>query len=371
MKYEKLIKKPSQILNCQYEIKMLLGGNGNTHLKDLEIEPTLIKGKNIYLFTYPNMMQIYDCITFKKISQFELPITPLRYEIVENNYILIYFNHKLFCYSINFSNNKLNFIFYTRDVYLFKYLKEKKEILIKANYYHCFSKINLKGDITFCEGEKPKIYFEINENSYKKTKFLEAGEAYDHTYEDGKNFGGHNNYMNGFYKDKYIIHIFGDYHYNEDDGDHKFKQFSRITIYDSNNMKEIFSRVYLKNMDYKKLSDILLVDKIRNESVIFYDENTKDLKDLKVIKNLKHLYFNKKEKIFSLDHDNKIAIFTEPNFIHLIDFSTETKKIIKLKELYGINDIEKIGYYSENKNGYLYLKVNQNFKNWIIKIRIL
>ena len=66
------------------------------------------------------MMEIYDCITFKIISKFELPITPAKYEIIDNNYILIYEKHKLYCYSINLSENKLIFIFGVNDVNKFK-----------------------------------------------------------------------------------------------------------------------------------------------------------------------------------------------------------------------------------------------------------
>ena len=362
MDYEKIIMKQSQFSNCQYEMKMLLDKKSNS----LEINGSLIKEKNIYLFTYPKIMEIYDCITFKIISKFELPIKPDKYEIIDNNYILIYEKHKLYCYSINLSENKLIFIFGVNDVYLSKYLKEKKEILIKLHKAKGFSRINLKGQIMFYEEEKPEIYFQIDEslkNKNKENKASKNEDDLDFEYiEDTYLQDNSDNYINSFNKDKYIIQFFGYYLSSADPYDDYSEEEFNISVYETESMKEIFSSDNLSYNYYKKLNDMLFVSEDGYKPVFFYDDNKKEIKVLDL---------NDEGKFFSLGQENKIALFTEPNIIHLIDFSTGIKKSIKLNEKYNNDNIINIGYYSENENEYLYLVISQNYKRCMIKVRIL
>ena len=79
----------------------------------------MIKGKYIFLYKYPDNIKVYDCITFNKIAQIKLPIPPMKYEIINDNYILIYLKHKLYCYSLNLSESKLIFKFCISDIFLF------------------------------------------------------------------------------------------------------------------------------------------------------------------------------------------------------------------------------------------------------------
>ena len=323
MNYENILKKEFTSHTFQINLKMDLGNVFGSY----ENDDTLINGKEIFLFSQPNIIRVYDCITLKKNNQFELPITPIKYEIVNNNHILIYNKHILYCYSIDFSENKLIFKFFVPDIFLFKYLKERKEILIQLEKDQTFSRINLEGIIEFCGSNNLKVYFNLNEIDKEKNNVMEndyLGDAYLPS--------SYYRYIHGFDKDKYFLKFFG-YHLSSGDPyDDYSEEYYNIKIYNTDNMEEINSNDIIYCLGCKKLTD----------------------------------------NLFSLNQENKIAVFIKPNIIYLIDFEKEIKRSIMLKENYDNFNVLKIGYYCDKGEEYLFLLINnEQFQRQIIKGQIL
>ena len=354
MNYENILKKEFTSHTFQINLKMELGNVFGSY----ENDDNLIIGKEIFLFTNPNIIRIYDCITLKKNNQFELPITPIKYEIVNNNHILIYNKHILYCYPMDFSSNKLLFKFFVPDIFLFKYLKERKEILIQLKKDQTFNRINLEGIIEFCSSSNLKVYFNLNEIDKEEKNIMEddyLGDAYLPS--------SYYRNIHGFDKDKYFLKFFGYCLSSGDPYDDYSEEYYNITIYNSDNMDEIYSNDIIDCLGCKKLTDNLFTGIDGNEPIFYYNETEKKIIFLKDILNGKY---------FSLNSENKIAVFVKPNIIYLIDFEKEIKRCVMLKESYDDYNVLKIGYYCDKGKEYLFLIINNvQYQRQIIKGQIL
>ena len=69
---------------------------------------SIVKG-NLYIYLVNNSIKIYDCQTFKEIANLNLPFERknLKFEILENEIVIIFADSKLYFYKINIKENKL------------------------------------------------------------------------------------------------------------------------------------------------------------------------------------------------------------------------------------------------------------------------
>ena len=151
-------------------------------------------------------------------------------------------------------------------------MKEKKEILIETFGSKKVLRINLKGEITFrentfWENEIPKVYFEIDDNLYRKNDekkiifegngiIIQVGEVINDAYLPSNRF----HYINGFNKDKYIIRLYSHYISGEFAEDEPLENYYKLSIYDSENNKKIYSIENLFCLHYKKHCYLKQVD---------------------------------------------------------------------------------------------------------------
>lgn len=355
MEYEKILKKECTLHNFKLMLKITLDRGDS-----IDNDSIITKDKYIFLYNYPNIIKVYDCIKFKRIALLKLPITPVKYKIIDFNYILIYSRNKLFFYSINLLESKLIFKFIIPDIFLFTYLNEKNEILIITQKDSDFVRVNLEGEIKFKQKNEIKINFD--EKEVEKNMKINSDD--DDFIEDAYIPSGYYNFLYGFNSDKYIFKYFGYYLSSGDPYDNYSDEYYDIRIFNIENMKEIISDENSIYCRCKKLTDTLFIDEDGNEPIIYYDE-----KDNK-IKYLDNIF--QEGKYFSLDNKSKIEIFIQPDIIYLIDFTKETKKSIKLNQSYEISNILNIGYYCEKGNEYLFLLIrNKNFICDIIKGKII
>ena len=357
MEYEKILKKECSLYNFQLITRISLN-KGDT----IDNDGKMIKEKYIFLYKYPNIIQVYDCIRFNKIAQFILPINPVKYEIINIKYILIYTRKKLYCFSINLLERKLIFKFVVHDVFLFAYLQEKNEILIKKDKDNEFLRINLNGEIKFKEKNIIKINFYFDEKEVENNNQINSDD--EDFIEDAYQQNSHFYRLYGFNKDKYIFKNHGYYLSSGDSYDEYSEQYYNVTIFNMENIEEIISDESLNYYRYNKFTDTLFIDEDGEESIIYYDEREKKIKILDKI--------FQEGKYFSLNKESKIAIFIQPDILYLIDFIKETKKSIKLNQTYELFNLLNIGYYCENESEYLFLLIrNKNYMCEIIKGKII
>ena len=355
MENEQILKKEYTSHKFQLMLKITLDRGDK-----IDNDSKMIKEKYIFLYNYPNIIKVYDCIQFKRVALLKLPITPTKYQIIDINHILIYSRNKLYCYSINLLESKLIFKFIILDVYLFTYLQEKKEILIITQKDRDFMRLNLEGEIKMKPKNITKIFFD--EKEVEKNNQTDSDD--EDTIDDAYISNGYFNFLDGFNKDKYVFKYFGYYLSSGDPYDAYSEEYYDITIFNIENMKERTSSESSIYGMCKKLTDTLFIDEDGNEPIIYYDEKEN------IIKYLDNIF--KGGKYFSLDKKSKIAIFIQPDILYLIDFIKETKKSIKLNQSYEISNILNIGYYYEQGNEFLFLLIrNQNFICDIIKGKII
>ena len=289
-------------------------------------------------------------------------MNPMKYEIINANYILIYLKHKLYCYSLNLLESKLIFKFCISDIFLFTYLQKKDEILFIHQKDMNFIRVNLEGEIKYDEKNVAKINFE--EKIIEKKEKVDSEDS-DEYIGDAYINNGNFDYLYGFNKDKYIFKYFGYYLSLGDPYDDYTDEDYNITILNMENMKEMFSD---NRLDYsflhKKLTDNLFIDEDGNESIVYYDDKENKIKFLNEI--------FKEGKYFSLDNQIQIAIFIQPDILYLVDFSKETKRSIKLNQSYNKFNLLNIGYFCEKESEYLFLLIrDNNFNCEIIKGKIV
>ena len=369
--------------------------------KSKDIDKIKIYNKNLYVYLVENSIKVYNINTFKEIANLKLPFNRgeksflkeyITIEILENEIVLIMADKKLYFYKINLKENKLNFLHYFSEVHHFCYLEQKKEIfLLTENIligdYYGMAKSDLFGKIIFRNKEnQPKIYYE----------YRPPNEVSEYTlfYEMSSRTPIHFSHFDGFNNDKYIINIWGytdNWYYYNGQGD-KDEEYN-ISIYSSDNLKELFDKKYYVDLRYVKISDFYFKKCYGDLSIFYYNEKENTINYINDITNIIYKHFNllcnekvqefnindeeeeyiKYEKKYFYLKKDMFGIF-DANFLFIVDLSSNNilKKIEMKKnnneELY-INCLNII-----NKNGkeYLYLSViSQNKINYDIKTKII
>ena len=343
------------------------------------IDKLRILNKRIYIYVIDNSIKVYDCISFKEISNLKLPFNRevkwidkefMKIEILDNDIALIFADKKLYFYEINLKENKLNFLHYLSDIHHFCYLPKRKEIFLltentsKNGEPIGMAKSDLLGKIIFNNKIEPKIFYEFNppkEISNETIFWMSSSRTPIHF----SKFDGFNN-------DKYIINICGYtdnwYHYNNMGP--KDENYN-ITIYNSDDLKEIFNEDYEVDLRYVKLTDILFKKKYDDLSIFYYNEKENKINYVKNLYNGIYKFFDivyeqeiqeyfENCKYFYLTN-NKFGIFTKNN-LYILDLSKGVVKKIKMKGIYEEEDLRhNIKYLSSFKldgNEYLYISVS-------------
>ena len=183
----------------------------------------------------------------------------------------------------------------------------------------------------------------------------------------------------------------GDWYYYNGEGD-KDEEYN-ISIYSSDNLKELFDKKYYVDLRYVKISDFYFKKCYDDLTIFYYNEKENTINYINDITNIIYKHFNllcnekvqefnindeeeeyiKYEKKYFYLKKDMFGIF-DANFLFIVDLSSNNilKKIEMKKnnneELY-INCLNII-----NKNGkeYLYLSViSQNKINYDIKTKII
>ena len=302
----------------------------NNHYSPYEqLENPIIYNKKLYLVLTGNIIKIFNLLTFEEILKLEFPITPKRIEIIDEEHLLLYQSNNLYCLRIDFQEKIFEFKFYITDIYMFKFLYKRKEILIFLTHGDSKARINLEGKIILYKGKKPDIFFGFFEKKQKNQKNEEESEYDDEN--DGYKQWGYFNYLSPLNKDKYYIFITG-YILSAGDDSYSTEHFW-TSIYKIENMEEILN---LEIGDYEnlKITDNYFYSCSR---INYYDEKENEIKSENDIINGKYFYLD----------DNKFAIFDEANNIFLIDVKKFSKIKIKSKNKIS-NNIEKICYMEYN-----------------------
>ena len=358
---EKLIKAKLQEGTFQLN-------NSNCKRKSKNIDKLKICDKYIYSYILENSISVYDINTFKEISNLKIPFirgkeNPFKeyisVDILENNIALILAEKYLYFYEINLKESKLKFLKYISEVYHFCILHKKKEIFLLTENtlvgdYYGMAKCDFSGNIIFTNKEnKPQIYYE-----YIAPKEVNGDTLFfQSTSRAPKHFDGYD----GFNNDKYIINVFGytDNWYHYSCGAPKDEQYT-ISIYNSDNLKEIFNKKYEKDLRYIKISDNLFKKCYDDLKIFYYNEKNNRIYFIDNITNIIYKQFNifKKEskeekmhfvgediepndKYFSLKNDNMFCFF-DGNVLFIIDLSENAviKKIdMNVKDYLEILDL--------------------------------
>lgn len=280
-----------------------------------KINKFLIIKNTIYIFLNDNTFKIYNCISFKELGSFKLPFNTINYEVIDKNLIILFDNNILYQYKINIKENKLEFVFYILNVYMYKFLMNKKEILLIMNSSKSLAKVNLLGQIIFYIKEKPKILFNID-GILKNKIYVNT----NNKFKDSSNYI----FISGFNKDKYIMHIFG---YTVDNYDYSENNYT-ICIYNSDKLNILLKNSYLFFLMSKKISDKFFIIEYfiklfyyneKNNEIIFIDNID--------IENISEFYY--------LSDDICCAVYNSDS-LYIFDFSKNiiSKKIIFQEDMH-------------------------------------
>jgi hypothetical protein len=297
-----------------------------------------------------NIIQVYDCKLFKLISTFKLPFIPRILDIIEENSLILYNNNMLYYYTFNLKEHQLDFKFLISNIYIFKFLSIKKEILFLMNngINDGWARVDLTGQIIFYEKKKPNISFVF--------KIFDRDDYYNIC--DAYNDSNYFYYLSGFNQDKYFIYLFGYYLSSGDPyDDYEIEEYS-ISIFLTENLFQVYDKDFHSFYDFKKISDLYFAD---DSDIYYYDVKENEMK--------KNIFY---QGSYYYINGTKFIVFVPPDTIYLIDLSkSEEKKKIKLNTKYEINNIKNIGYFEENGNEYLCLfvgsKINNIYTNRIVK----
>ena len=374
--------------------------------RSIEIEKLKIYKNKIYVYVVENSIKVYNCNTFKEISNLKLPFNRevdesivhrefITVEILENGIVLILADKKLYFYEIILKENKLKFLQYLSEVHHFCYLEKKKEIFLLTESelvgdYYGMAKSDLLGNIIFRNKEKkPQIYYEFKSpNKVSGLTIFALGCSRTPI---------HFSQFDSFNNDIYIINIYGItdnyyYYYNLGPRDEQYN----ISIYNSDNLKEIYNKDYNVDLRYGKITDIYFKKCYDDFSFFYYNDKTNTINFITNITNMIYKSFNmlcneEKEKsvdeeeeksddeevnedeeeegedYFDIDNikkdaeyfylkDNMFGLFNG-NFLFIIDLSSN--KIMKKIEIKNKDnekmEIKNLIYVKQNGNEYLYM----------------
>ena len=357
---DKLIKAKKEERTFQFN-------SGISKRRSKDIDKLKIYDKYLYAYILENKIIVYDINTFKEISNLNIPfkrgeMNPFKeyiaVEILENGIALILAYKHLYFYEINLKESQLKFLKYISEVYHFCILEKKKEIFLLTENtlvgdYYGMAKCDFSGKIIFRnKNNQPQVYYE-----YIKPKEVNGDTLF---FQSTSRAPIHFDSYDSFNNEKYIINVWGctDNWYHYSCGAPKDEQYN-ISVYDSENLKEIFNEKYEEDLRYVKISDNYFKKCRDDYKIFYYDEKNNRINFIDNITNIIYKQFNivhKKidegrvyfmgeekepdEKYFNLKND--MFCFFDGIFLFIIDLSKNLviKKInMKVKDYLEINDI--------------------------------
>ena len=342
--------------------------NSKSKRSSKNIDKLKIYDNYLYAYILENKIIVYDINTFKEISVLNIPfkrgeMNPFKeyifVDILENGTALILAYKQLYFFEINLKESKLKFLKYLSEVYHFCILEKKKEIFLLTENtlvgdYYGMAKCDFSGNIIFRnKNNQPQIYYEYippKEVNGETLFFQSTSRAPIH-------FDSYDTFNN----EKFIMNVWGctDNWYHYSCGAPKDEQYS-ISVYNSENLKELFNEKYEEDLRCVKISDNLFKKCRDDYKIFYYDEKNNRINFIDNISNIIYKQFNiihekvdddgriyflgqeKKpdEKYFNLKND--MFCFFDGNFLFIVDLSENLviKKIdMKVKEFLEINDL--------------------------------
>ena len=390
-----MISIEEQLLKAKTEERNFQLNSSINKRRSKNIDKLKVYDKYIYAFILENAITVYDINTFKEIANLKIPFkrgeqNPFKeyifVDILENGIALILAYKHLYFYEINLKESQLKFLKYISEVYHFCILEKKKEIFLLTENtlvgdYYGMAKCDFSGNITFRnKKDKPKIY----------SKYIEPKDVNGDTlfFQSTSRAPIHFDSYDSFNNEKFIINVWGYndnwYHYSM--GAPKDEKYN-ISVYDSENLKQLFKEEYQEDLRYVKINDNYFKKCRDDYKIFYYDEKSNKIIFMDNITNIIYKKFNvvykninenmvyfvgeekePDEKYFNLKNDK--FCFFDGTFLFIIDLSKDfaIKKIdMKIKDYLVINDICLL-----EKNGSQYLYISMFDKdNKIIKGYIL
>ena len=390
-----MISIEEQLLKAKTEERNFQLNSSINKRRSKNIDKLKVYDKYIYAYILENAITVYDINTFKEIANLKIPFkrgeqNPFKeyifVDILENGIALILAYKHLYFYEINLKESQLKFFKYISEVYHFCILEKKKEIFLLTENtlvgdYYGMAKCDFSGNITFRnKKDKPKIY----------SKYIEPKDVNGDTlfFQLTSRAPIHFDSFDSFNNEKFIINVWGYndnwYHYSM--GAPKDEKYN-ISVYDSENLKQLFKEEYEEDLRYVKINDNYFKKCRDDYKIFYYDEKSNKIIFMDNITNIIYKKFNvvykninenmvyfvgeekePDEKYFNLKNDK--FCFFDGTFLFIIDLSKDfaIKKIdMKIKDYLVINDICLL-----EKNGSQYLYISMFDKdNKIIKGYIL
>ena len=390
-----MISIEEQLLKAKTEERNFQLNSSINKRRSKNIDKLKVYDKYIYAYILENAITVYDINTFKEIANLKIPFkrgeqNPFKeyifVDILENGIALILAYKHLYFYEINLKESQLKFLKYISEVYHFCILEKKKEIFLLTENtlvgdYYGMAKCDFLGNITFRnKKDKPKIY----------SKYIEPKDVNGDTlfFQSTSRAPIHFDSYDSFNNEKFIINVWGYndnwYHYSM--GAPKDEKYN-ISVYDSENLKQLFKEEYEEDLRYVKINDNYFKKCRDDYKIFYYDEKSNKIIFMDNITNIIYKKFNvvykninenmvyfvgeekePDEKYFNLKNDK--FCFFDGTFLFIIDLSKDfaIKKIdMKIKDYLVINDICLL-----EKNGSQYLYISMFDKdNKIIKGYIL
>ena len=390
-----MISIEEQLLKAKTEERNFQLNSSINKRRSKNIDKLKVYDKYIYAYILENAITVYDINTFKEIANLKIPFkrgeqNPFKeyifVDILENGIALILAYKHLYFYEINLKESQLKFLKYISEVYHFCILEKKKEIFLLIENtlvgdYYGMAKCDFSGNIIFRnKKDKPKIY----------SKYIEPKDVNGDTlfFQSTSRAPIHFDSFDSFNNEKFIINVWGYndnwYHYSM--GAPKDEKYN-ISVYDSENLKQLFKEEYEEDLRYVKINDNYFKKCRDDYKIFYYDEKSNKIIFMDNITNIIYKKFNvvykninenmvyfvgeekePDEKYFNLKNDK--FCFFDGTFLFIIDLSKDfaIKKIdMKIKDYLVINDICLL-----EKNGSQYLYISMFDKdNKIIKGYIL
>ena len=297
-----------------------------------ELEKNSIKIFNQKMFLYfkDKTIKVYNILSLKQIFNKFLFFTPRAIDIINSNSVLLFDKNKLYYYKINLKEKKLNFKFYISDVFMFKYIPDKNEIVIIMTNSKGCARIDLSGKIIFNNYKKPKINYKFDKKYEKKYKYIKDG------------YNG-NFYLNDFNKGNKLIYM-----YIKEDVDSDY-------VWEAGRVLNILRRnVNISIINYENLALIYNKEnkKLSENWDITYSYGKFERKDIILSKFYDIYFYTRKNYIFYYNEKNnqiEFANYTDDPFnerkfigINNDKFIIYTNKTIYLVNISGIINKKKI-----------------------------
>ena len=357
---DKLIKAKTEERTFQLNNSISKRGSKN-------VDKLKIYDKYLYAYILENKIIVYDINTFKEISVLNIPfkrgeMNPFKeyilVDILENGTALILAYNLLYFYEINLKESQLKFLKYISEVYHFCVLEKKKEIFLLTENtlvgdYYGMAKCDFSGKIIFRnKNNQPNIYYEYipPKEVNGDTLFIQS------TSRAPIHFDNYDSFNN----EKFILNVWGctDNWFHYSCGAPKDEKYN-ISVFNSENLKEIFNEKYEEDLRYVKISDNLFKKCRDDYKIFYYDEKNNRINFVDNISNIIYKQFNithekvndgriyfvgqekePDEKYFNLKSD--MFCFFDGKFLFIIDLweNLVIKKIdLKVKDYLEINDI--------------------------------